>query len=124
MKIPGNIKALIVDDETDICYLLTGILRQKNVQATFAGSLLEADKMLKQESAFQLIFLDNRLPDGMGINYVHKIKKNHLFSKIVMITAHDNISDREKARAQGVDFFIGKPFSREIVYKALDFLIG
>ena len=117
-------KALIVDDEADICYLLSSILRERNVQAIFAGSLHEADKILDQGKAPPLIFLDNHLPDGMGLNYVSKIKKNHPLSKIVMITAHDNISDRENALFEGVDFFIGKPFSRESVYKALDILTG
>jgi CheY-like chemotaxis protein len=41
-------------------------------------------------------------------------------SKIVMITAHDNASDRQKAKHEGVDFFIGKPFSRELIYKAIE----
>jgi CheY-like chemotaxis protein len=123
-KTPGRIKALIVDDETDICYLLSSILRQRNVQATFAGSLTEADKILDREAAPPIIFLDNHLPDGMGMNYVSKLKRNHPLSKIVMITAHDNITDRENALIEGVDFFIGKPFSRETVYKALEILIG
>jgi len=123
-KTPGRIKALIVDDETDICYLLSSILRQRNVQATFAGSLAEADKILERETAPPIIFLDNHLPDGMGMNYVSRLKKNHPLSKIVMITAHDNISDRENALLEGVDFFIGKPFLRETVYRALDILTG
>ncbi len=124
VKKPGGIKALIVDDETDICYLLSSILKQRNIQAIFAGSLTEADKILDKEAAPPLIFLDNHLPDGMGMNYISKLKKNHPLSKIVMITAHDNISDREDALLEGVDFFIGKPFSRETVYKALDILTG
>ncbi len=124
IKTPDRIKALIVDDEIDICYLLGSILRQKNIQTAFAGSLIEADKILAREAAPLLIFLDNHLPDGMGMNYVSKLKKNHPLSKIVMITAYDNISDRENALFEGVDFFIGKPFSRESVYKALDILTG
>ena len=123
-KTPGNIKALIIDDETDICYLLSSILRQKNVQATFTGSLTEANKFLDREAAPPIIFLDNHLPDGLGMNYVSKLKKKYPLTKVVMITAHDNISDRENALLKGVDIFIGKPFSRESVYKALDILTG
>ena len=123
-KTSVGIKALIVDDETDICYLLSSILRERNVQAIFAGSLHEADQILERDKAPPIIFLDNHLPDGTGLNYVRKIKKNHPLCKVVMITAHDNISDRENALIEGVDFFIGKPFSRESVYKALDILLG
>jgi two-component system, OmpR family, response regulator len=123
-EIPGTIKALIVDDETDICFLLNSILKQRNVQAIFAGSLYEADKILERNAAPPIIFLDNHLPDGLGINYISKLKKDHPSSKIVMITAHDNVSDREKARIEGADFFIGKPFSRATIYSALDALAG
>ena len=119
-KVLGNLKALIIDDETDICYLLSSILRQKKIQSTFAGSLTEADKMLKENSPPHFIFLDNYLPDGLGINYIHTLKKKYPSSKIVMITAHDNVSDRLKAQHEGADFFIGKPFSREIIFKTIE----
>jgi DNA-binding response OmpR family regulator len=37
-----------------------------------------------------------------------------------MITAHDNASDREKARENGVDYFISKPFNRDMILKTLE----
>ena len=114
-----KVKALIVDDESDICYLLSSILKQKNVHASFAGSLSEADKAL-QGTTPPIIFLDNHLPDGLGINYVHKLKEKFPATKVVMITAHDNMSDREKAYTEGVDYFIGKPFSKETIFKTID----
>ena len=123
-KNTGTIKALIVDDELDICYLLSRVLKQKNVQAAFAVSLADAENFLQHEADPSVIFLDNHLPDGLGINYIRKLKKNHPFTKIVMITAHDNASDREIARREGADFFIGKPFSREIIYDALYTVLG
>jgi len=39
-----------------------------------------------------------------------------------MITAHDNQTDREKASKEGADFFIGKPFSRELIFKTIESL--
>jgi DNA-binding response OmpR family regulator len=85
--------------------LLSSILRQKKIQSSFAGSLAEADKMLKENSPPHIIFLDNYLPDGLGINHIHTLKKKYPSSKIVMITAHDNVSDRLKAQHEGADFF-------------------
>jgi DNA-binding response OmpR family regulator len=113
-------KALIVDDETDICYLLSSILRQKNFQTVFAGSISEAEKILDTESGHSIIFLDNHLPDGLGVNYILSLKKRCPSCIIVMITAHDTLSDRQKAEANGVDFFIGKPFTKEIIFRTLD----
>jgi DNA-binding response OmpR family regulator len=113
-------KALIIDDETDICYLLSSILRQKNFQTVFAGSVSEADKILEQETSHTIIFLDNHLPDGLGVNYLQSLKAKCPSSIIVMITAHDTIADREKAQERGVDYFIGKPFTKDIIFKTIE----
>jgi DNA-binding response OmpR family regulator len=37
-----------------------------------------------------------------------------------MISAHDTGNDRQKAEGSGVDQFIGKPFSRELILKTID----
>jgi DNA-binding response OmpR family regulator len=113
-------KALIIDDETDICYLLSSLLRQKNFHTILAGSISEAEKIVEVESEHSIIFLDNHLPDGLGVNYLLSLKKKCPSSIIVMITAHDTLADRLKAKEHGVDFFIGKPFSKEIIFKTLE----
>src|SRR4051812_17652682 len=90
------LKAVIIDDETDICYLLSRLLKQKNLETAFVNSLSDADKALKLDAP-EIIFLDNHLPDGLGMNYISYIKKNYPETKVVMITAHDSADDREKA---------------------------
>lgn len=115
------LKALIIDDETDICYLLSRLLKHKNLETSFVNSLSEADKALKTGHP-EIIFLDNHLPDGLGMNYISYIKKNYPTSKVVMITAHDSGDDRAKALANGADYFIGKPFTSEMIYKTVDAL--
>ena len=113
------VKALIIDDEIDICYLLSSILKNKDVHPEYVNSLSEATAAL-EKSTPSIIFLDNHLPDGMGIDFIRYIKKNFPEAKIVMITAYDNSSDRNKALQLGADGFIGKPFSRDIIYKAVE----
>jgi len=112
-------QALIIDDEVDICYLLKGILRQKNIAADHVTSLAAAESFL-QGTAPPVIFLDNHLSDGLGVDYVRTLKARYPFSKIVMITAHDTAHDREKAYREGVDFFISKPFNREIIFRTIE----
>lgn len=111
---------LIIDDETDICFLLGNILKHKDIPFVYAYSLTEAANIIEQGGKFSLVFLDNYLPDGTGINYIREIKKKCPQCKVVMITAHDNVSDREKASSEGADYFIGKPFSRELILAAID----
>ena len=112
---------LIIDDETDICYLLGNILKQKDIRTVFASSLSEADNIIEEHTdEFSFIFLDNHLPDGLGVNHIKQIKKNCPLCKVIMITAHDNQTDREKAAYEGADYFIGKPFSSELILKTID----
>jgi two-component system, OmpR family, response regulator len=116
------LKALIIDDEADICYLLSRLLKGKNLDTAYVNSLSEATDALKEDKP-EIIFLDNHLPDGLGMNYLNFIKKNYPLSKIVMITAHDSADDRAKAMKNGADLFIGKPFTREIIYNAVESLV-
>lgn len=111
---------LIIEDEMDIRFLLSNILKQNNVQTVFASSLSEADTIIKDKKEFDCVFLDNYLPDGLGVNHIKKIKTKCPGAKVVMLTAHDNLADREKARSEGADYFIGKPFSRDLILKTLD----
>jgi two-component system OmpR family response regulator len=116
------LKALIIDDETDICYLLSRLLKHKNLETAYVNSLSDATDALKAENP-EIIFLDNHLPDGLGMNYINFIKSNYPASKIVMITAHDSADDRARAMEQGADLFIGKPFTSDVIYKAVEALV-
>jgi DNA-binding NtrC family response regulator len=116
-------KALIIDDEIDICYLLSSILRNKNLSPNYVNSIGEAKKALLKHHP-QIIFLDNHLPDGMGVDFIAHIKANYPTAKIVMITAYDTPADRSKALYEGADFFLAKPFSRDAIYQTVDNLMN
>lgn len=116
------VKALIIDDEIDICYLLSSILRNKDVLPSYVNSIKDARHALEAITP-EIIFLDNHLPDGIGVDFVEHIKKKCPGTKVVMITAYDTASDRNKAMSVGADFFIAKPFSRDIIYQTVDKLL-
>ena len=110
--------ALIIDDEMDICYLLSSILKN-SFKTECVNSLADAIIALQKNSP-AVVFLDNHLPDGMGMDFIAYIKKNSPDTKIIMVTAYDNSSDRNKALKLGVDFFVGKPFTKDTIYQAVD----
>jgi two-component system OmpR family response regulator len=116
---PDRKKALIVDDETDICYLLSHILKQNNIQTSFAGSLAEADRMLQSSTFFYYVFLDNHLPDGKGIDQIKRWKENFPSTHVIMISAHDSSEEKRKAAIDGADSFISKPFSKEVILNSI-----
>ena len=113
------LKVLIIDDETDICYLLSTLLKQKNLDTHYVNTLSDAALALKKDPP-EIIFLDNHLPDGMGVDFISHVKKNHPSSKVIMITAYDTPADRRKALSEGADLFIAKPFSRETINQTVD----
>lgn len=116
-------KVLIIDDETDICYLLSTLLKQRNLDPGYVNTLSDAQIALEKETP-EIIFLDNHLPDGLGINFIEHIKSRYPKAKVIMITAHDTATDKQKALTQGADFFISKPFNRDIIYQTVDQLIN
>ena len=114
-----DIEVLIVEDEIDICFLLTGILRKKNLQTTFVNSIHEAQDLLAIQHP-SILFLDNNLPDGYGVDFIYQIKNSHPLIWIIMITADDTIANKNKALKAGANFFIGKPFTRDAINKTID----
>ncbi len=112
-------KALIIDDEIDICFLLSSVLKQKNLDISIAHNLNEGmGKVANLEP--EVIFLDNYLPDGKGLTAIQNIKQKSPGSKIIMITAFDTAGDRNLAFQMGADSFMGKPFTRDLIYKTLE----
>jgi two-component system, OmpR family, response regulator len=115
----NRINALIIEDEQDICFLLGDMLENKNLAPRFVYSITEARKALDKEKPF-VIFLDNHLPDGSGMNFIEEIRTKYPDIKIIMISAYDTNADKKRASLEGVNQFIGKPFTRDMVYETLD----
>jgi DNA-binding NtrC family response regulator len=112
-------KVLIVDDELDICYLLSSMLKQRNFRTGFVNSLSDAIIALQTDTP-SLLFLDNHLPDGFGLDFIPYVKKNYPEMKVVMITAHDGAAERKIAYNGGVDLFVAKPLSRKLIDDAIE----
>jgi two-component system OmpR family response regulator len=111
-------RVLIVDDEADICLLLSGLLRRLGYQPTCAHFIEEGRQWLDSQQ-FDAIFLDLNLPDGLGFDLLPFIKEGQNDAKIIMISAFDGQAERRRATEQGADYFIGKPFTRRSVETAL-----
>ena len=113
-----NGTALIIDDESDICFLLNGILKKIKFTSKMVNSIAAANTLLLSYQP-QIIFLDNHLPDGLGVDFIETIKIKNPLAKIIMITAHDSSSDRKLAFSQGVSDFIGKPFTKDAIHQSV-----
>ena len=71
---PAPRKVLIIEDEGDLCLLLNILLDEKGMEVDHVQSLAKAEEYLLQDEP-TLILLDNRLPDGFGVDFLPFIKK-------------------------------------------------
>jgi two-component system, OmpR family, response regulator len=105
-----TISALIIDDDIDTCILLSRILVENRIKSLSVNSLHDAKNIFETVNP-ALIFLDNNLPDGYGLNFLSLIKEKFPKAQIVMITAHSSEFSRRTAFLKGAEFFLEKPFS-------------
>jgi DNA-binding response OmpR family regulator len=119
MRMWGQTKVLIVDDEPDICFLFGRILLKRDVKAGYANNLAEAIQSVQADPP-SLIFLDNSLPDGEGVDLIPFLKQHFPQIRVVMVTANDTALDKKKAFQQGADDFLGKPLSLALINRTLD----
>ena len=115
-------KVLIIEDEGDMCLLLNIMLNGKEMELEHVKSLQTAEEYLQKEQP-AVVILDNKLPDGFGIDFISFIKKNYPDIKIIMISGYDG-SARDVALENGADLFLEKPFTKDELYQAITRLMN
>ena len=114
--------ALIIDDEPDICELLTLTLGRMNVLTDTAQDVASAKSLLESKS-YDLCLTDMRLPDGDGLDLVEWMQSHAASVPVAVITAHGNVETAVQALKLGAFDFISKPLDlnnlRNIVHNAL-----
>jgi len=113
-----GIQALIVDDEVDICALLSYVLNKNHIRSNAVTSIREAQKALERRLP-DVMLLDNHLADGLGVDFIPFVRSHYPSIRIIMITAFDGTEEREKAMTRGASAFISKPFSQEDILDAV-----
>jgi len=113
-----QVKVLIVDDEPDVGFLFGKILRKRNLSTRFVQNLKEAQESIEAEKP-AVIFLDNNLPDGQGIDIIPRLKADYPETRIIVVTANDTPGDEYKAIQKGADGFLGKPLTIDSINRSL-----
>jgi two-component system response regulator PilR (NtrC family) len=108
--------ALVVDDEPDLCELLSITLERMQIEADTCGDVSCARKMLQQRD-YQLCLTDMRLPDGNGLELVEWIQKRGISTTVAVITAHGNVETAVRALKLGAFDFISKPLDLQSLRK-------
>jgi two-component system OmpR family response regulator len=111
----GAGRLLVVDDEANICALLSATLRLTGFEVRVAGSGQEA---LAAAAEFEpdLVVLDVMLPDLDGFEVAQRLRATGQPPvPVLFLTARDAVEDRISGLTIGADDYVTKPFSLEEV---------
>jgi two-component system response regulator PilR (NtrC family) len=113
---------LIVDDEPDLCELLSITLQRMDLSPRTANDVATAQRMLKTEH-FDLCLTDMKLPDGDGLELVQWIQQYSPNVPVAVITAHGNMETAVRALKAGAFDYVSKPLDlaglRKLVASAI-----
>ena len=81
------LKLLVIDDEKDYCMLLHRFFYNKGFEVTICHTLEEGLSSLAT-ATFNIVILDNDLPDGLGWDHAHFITATYTGLTLALISAH------------------------------------
>jgi response regulator of citrate/malate metabolism len=111
-------RILIIEDDAMFAVILENFLVNKQCETTVSNQLQSAKTQLTA-SSFDFILLDNHLPDGEGIDILPFIKSLSCKVPVMMITAADDQVLMSKAFEKGVDDFLTKPVSVDLLWQKI-----
>ncbi len=118
-----NPRALIVDDEPDLCELLSLTLARMGVDSSSVHDVACARRELQGKQQYALCLTDLRLPDGDGIELLEWIQAHKPELPVAIITAHGHVEAAVRALKLGAFDFVRKPLDisdlRKLVNQAL-----
>ncbi len=108
---------LVIDDEKDLCEVISRVLKKEGFEVVCANNLEEAGQKLASRP--DIVILDNNLPDGSGIEYIQTHLVEFSQSFVILVSADPGTSLQNKIAAEVIRAFLPKPFSidrmREVI---------
>lgn len=110
----SGVRILLIDDDPEFCSLLNDYLELNSISLTCAHDG-QSDLDILDRRAFDLILLDMFLPDINGLDVLRRIRRMQS-PPVVMLSAHNEETDRIIALEIGADDYVPKAFSsRELL---------
>lgn len=114
-------KALIIDDDAELCKLLQNCLTAADIYAEVAHSASKGLSLF-QNNYYNVAILDVMLPDINGFSLLEEMRKNSNIP-ILMLTAKGDETDKVKGLQLGADDYLTKPFGIREFLARIDSLI-
>jgi len=112
-------KILIIDDEPSILESLEMFLGEKGHQV-FKADTGETGSAIFLSEMPEVVILDIRLPDLNGLDVLSRIRERQDSSKVIMMTAYQDMETTIEAMKRGAYDYIHKPLDAELVEKTVN----
>ena len=115
---------LVVDDSVTMRKVSTRLLERHHYNVATAKDGLDAIEVLAGFTP-DIILLDIEMPRMDGFEFASHVRNSSAVSDvpIVMITSRTGDKHRERADAIGVQGYLGKPYSEEVLIQTLEHLL-
>ena len=119
-----GLRAIVVDDDIDICKSVTNILEQIGMRSEWTTSaseaVMRARKAYDEQDPFHTYILDLNMPEQSGIETASKICKALGGDiPIIILTAYDWSDVEKEAKEAGITAFCNKPLFMSDLKNAL-----
>ena len=105
-------RVLVVEDEKKLGELLGRGLREEGYAADVADRGEEALWMARAVE-YDAILLDVMLPGADGVEICRRLRRDGVWTPVLMLTARDAVDDRVGGLDAGADDYLTKPFAFE-----------
>ena len=115
-------RILVVDDDQDICLLLSRFLVKNGYSVETAGRGSIAKDLLSKER-FDLVLCDHRLPDTDAMQMLQHIRGTNDHTQVIIITGYSEVRLAVELMRRGAFDYIGKPlYPDELLMRVQDAL--
>lgn len=102
-------RVLLVEDDKSLGRAVRDHIVNQNNAVDWAETLDDAFASVETID-YNFILLDLRLPDGNGLDFLKTIRAKNILTPVVILTAHDQVSERIEGLNCGADDYLVKPF--------------
>jgi two-component system OmpR family response regulator len=103
-------RILLIEDDARLADTVRRGLREEGMAVDVCADGEEA-LWRTQAAAYSVLMLDVMLPGIDGIEVCRRLRAEHVWTPILMLTARDSVGDRVRGLDSGADDYLVKPFS-------------
>lgn len=112
-------KILIIEDESQVSQFIEKLIEGWGHRVESAGTGKRGLSIFKQ-GGFDLVLLDIFLPDVKGYELIPDFKAINQEVNIVAMTGHNSRELEQEVRAQGIIFYMVKPWEIHVLKSIVD----